>query len=240
MAEYFADDGPRARHFIEAILEGERSFGGDLQDGLSVADLQEDAIEFRSQLALLDEIGAPSPCLSVGREGQVPASLRHLDPVTLVGPSETLAAALRDLADDGDQFGTMPTSLARDSFYRRSIDFLAARFAGLRAWRDAGDVPMGMRDTVRIRQTIGGPLTDVVGCRFIVTTDTPHLSVVWSGAYFISPKSFGHPTSPVSGTMQAGTYVFGVAGGVYGNTPEWGARPVPCILPGRPTTHLHF
>jgi hypothetical protein len=87
---------------------------------------------------------------------------------------------------------------------------------------------------------MGGPPTQVSGCRFSVHTNSPGLSAYWSGAYYISPNNLGGPTTPAVGVIQAGTYVFGINGGAYGNkTVQWDTNKV-CSLPGVPSVHLQY
>src|SRR3546814_13319664 len=66
---------------------------------------------------------------------------------------------------------------------------------------------------LRILQRNRGKYIQTPGCNFTVTTNSPGLRVFWSGAYWISPRYFGHPTSPTLSVLQSGTYIFGVAGG---------------------------
>jgi len=134
---------------------------------------------------------------------------------------------------------TISLTEARANFSSRASSFLAARFAARRWFQEVGSYLEGRLGVLNLRKYAGGASAQVVGCRFSVTTNSPGLSAYWSGAYYISPNYFGAPTSPTVGVLQAGTYVFGINGGAYGNNVQWDTNAV-CTLPGSPNVHLQY
>src|ERR1700685_1925534 len=143
--------------------------------------------------------------------------------------------ALKAGGDFPQGFERMSHEEARSSFLRRAPDFLAGRIAAV---RDSNDDrrsassrgilnilrrirPPPSNETLNIPQYSGGGRISVPGCLFSVSTDSTGLRVFWSGAYYISGNYFGHPTSPAKSVLQAGSYVFGVDGGAYGNVVQW-------------------
>ena len=59
-----------------------------------------------------------------------------------------------------------------------------------------------------------------------------------SGCRVTTGQYFGAPTTPAIGTLQSGTYVFGVDGGAYTSV-QWDKTAI-CTLPGQPSVHLNF
>ena len=92
---------------------------------------------------------------------------------------------------------------------------------------------------LNLRQHSHGPQISAPGCSFEVSSNSTGLRVFWSGSYFISANYFKHPTSPVFGVLQSGTYIFGVDGGDYGNEVRLDTVAV-CSLPGEPSVHLNL
>ncbi len=161
--------------------------------------------------------------------------------------------ALKPEGDFSRGFGTMPRDEARSSFLRRATDFLAGRIAAVRDFSDdrrSGSSrpilnifqrlrPPPSKETLNILQHSGGGRISVPGCLFSVSTNSAGLRVFWSGAYYITGNYFGHPTSPTKSVLQAGSYVFGVDGGAYGNVVQWDTSAL-CTLPGKRSVHLNY
>ena len=101
-----------------------------------------------------------------------------------------------------------------------------------------GGDPPHASTIISIPPTHSSPAARVNGCQFTVNTNTSGLRVFWSGAYYITSHFFGAPTTPAVGTLQSGTYIFGVDGGAYTNI-QWDRTAV-CSLPGQPSVHLNF
>ena len=134
---------------------------------------------------------------------------------------------------------TLTPSEARRSFSVRAREFLATRLAGLRR-RDEKLYGYGLPpQRFVVDQFIGGPVTRVSGYQFSINTRSAGLTAHWSGVYYISPNYLGAPTTPASGVLQAGTYVFGVSGGKYGASVQWDAKAV-CSLPGNKSVYLNY
>lgn len=251
MAEYNERDAERAEKIIAGVFEGERR-GGEFEEGLSIADIEDDTALFRAELNIVESTDSYFPALEIA-DGLVPVSLtsffydagppitRHLSLRTPFWDiySDWMRYALRDRARIFGDEPTLSPGQARESFFDRARIFLATRLAGLRSRPSAG-APPGPPPTLNLPQFLGGPPTSTVaGCHFSVKTNSPGLAVYWSGAYFISANYLGSPTSPAVGVLQAGTYVFGINGGAYGNRVRWDKKKV-CSLPGLPSVHLPY
>jgi len=123
------------------------------------------------------------------------------------------------------------------TFRRLTIEFVATRIAGVE--RLSRLARQGRRAVMlSFPQRRPGRPVKTPGCNFKVTTNSNGLRVFWSGASYVLPSYFSHPTSPVSSTLQAGQYLFGVDGGAYGNAIQWDHNAI-ISLPG-PTTQVHL
>jgi hypothetical protein len=139
-----------------------------------------------------------------------------------------------------DGFTSMDREEARATFVRRATDFVATRIAAVRGFRNRAPDQAGPRPSVlSLRQVLRGRQVATPGCHFTVSSNSSGLRVFWSGAYYVTPNNFNHPTSPTSSVLQSGTYIFGVDGGAYGNNIQWDLN---CVvsLPGLPYAHLNF
>jgi hypothetical protein len=153
---------------------------------------------------------------------------------------DTLSEGIkRGTARFGDDATMLSPAEARETFVRGASEFLAARIAGCRFFRGGRPPPDKPPPELSMHKFIGGPPTKVAGCLFSVHTKSPGLSAYWSGAYLISSNYHGAPTTPATGVLQAGTYVFGVNGGAYGNPIQWDLNKV-CTLPGTPSVTLDY
>jgi hypothetical protein len=180
------------------------------------------------------------------RERRLAGALGALDRSDTSHPSPTLflTSTTRLLASRAGPrpFGgvmTLTPSEARRSFSVRAREFLATRLAGLRR-RDEKLYGYGLPpQRFAVDRFIGGPVTQVSGCQFSVNTRSAGLTAHWSGIYYISPNYLGAPTTPASGVLQGGTYVFGVSGRKYGASVQWDTNAV-CSLPGNASVNLHY
>jgi hypothetical protein len=255
MAEYTEDEARRAGRIVGNLLSRERS-GFDLQQGLSIVDVEDDSDEFLGDLEILSAIGVDVPALRIGDKDSVPVSLSLIGPESFplrrrgrfspfFGPyfrDYLLDYYHRVLRADGDfvrGFERMSREQAQSSFLRRATDFLAVRIAAVRDFDDDRRRGGPSRATLNILQRPGGARISVPGCLFSVSTNSEGLRVFWSGGYYISGNYFGHPTTPAKGVLQAGSYVFGVDGGAYGDDVQWDTSAL-CTLPGEPSVHLNY
>jgi hypothetical protein len=142
--------------------------------------------------------------------------------------------------EQDNQFDSIGAMEAQEIFKSRAINFLATRMDSVRNFRERGfEENWGQHALLSFRQKAGGPKVTTPGCSFNVSTNSNGLRVFWSGAYYISPNYFSHPTSPATSVLQSGIYLFGVDGGVYGNTIQWDVSAV-VSLPGNPYIHLNY
>lgn len=131
---------------------------------------------------------------------------------------------------------------ARGAFTERAVEFLATRITSVRNFNE-GETrereKWGRTASLNLTQNFGGRKVTTPGCYFSVSTNSNGLRVFWSGAYYVAPNYFSHPTSPATSVLQAGTYIFGIDGGAYGNTIQWDTNAV-TSLPGNPFVHLNY
>lgn len=248
MADYSQQELAAAQRIIRGLFNGEVSTR-DFGEGVAIADIEEDTARFAGDLIFLEEIGADVPAMRLGTERSdlVPVDLQHYLSINNF-PAVTTSRSLRrgffreywyywmdDLRDIiGRSEVSLPMKEARSTYDRLAADFLANRIAGARELRGGARASF-----LSLFQKKKGSRIPVPGCTFSVTTNSAGLRVLWSGGYVISPKFFAAPTSPVSSTLQSGTYVFGVDGGAYGNSPQWDTTGL-VTLPGNPSLHLNF
>jgi hypothetical protein len=249
MAEYSRTDASRARHIVEGLLTEDRSREIEVPERTSIADLQTDAAQFQREMELAEALRTDVPVLELDGGPPAPFSLGGLDANRFnAGPHGSLVGFYLNWQIDTRRYvrslidalrervaGVSFVSIAnaREFFRDRATEFLAHRI-----WfgRSAGP---GVGPNVRLPPSAGAPTSTLPGCQFVVSTNNHGLTVYWSGAYFIAPNFFGHPTSPAVSVLQAGTYVFGVAGGAYSAGVHWDHNAV-CTLPGQPVVHLNY
>ena len=259
MVEYSEGAARRAEEIAAALLERETR-RLDLEDGLSIIDVEAHAAEFREDLEILSHVGIDVPSIRIGDGGPVPVSLSYLTfggfpsqprfygarrwrrypGILFEMEAEYISRAIRNGYAPIEGLETISAEVARANFLRRATDFLATRISAIRAFRGRGSgapPPLGM-NFLNILQRSGGPRITAPGCSFSVSSNSSGLRVFWSGAYYISPNYFGHPTTPTVSVLQSGAYVFGVDGGAY-STVQWDTTAI-CSLPGKPSVHLNF
>lgn len=251
MAEYTDNDLNRAAGIVEGLQseDGRARRFDDLQEGLSIADVHANATTFFQELELVGYFDVGFPAVRLGDRGLVPVSLRESIGRGLPG----IGFPLRDfppdfwyrlvydaLRDRRERFGevTLSPSEARNTFITRASEFLATRLAALRSFGAGGTPPGPPPSVLTLPKYVGGPPTKVSGCLFQVHSNTSGLTAHWSGAYYIAWNYHGAPTTPAKGTLQAGTYVFGVSGGAYTSV-QYDPNSV-CTLPGTPSVHLQY
>lgn len=241
-----------ARSIVERLLGPEQA-QIELEDDLVISDLEADAMEFTAELDFMDRIGEDIPAVRLADEGLVPVSLTAIfGPLWSSPPYRRFYEYedeyyfwwrwIRDwLKKSGSFHGlvTMPGEMARSTFLRRATDFLAIRIATIRDFRRREQDREDAFSLLNLPQRARGPRVLTPGCNFTVSTNSAGLRVFWSGAYWISPNYFSHPTTPAVGVLQSGTYVFGVDGSAYGDQIQWDFNAV-VTLPGNSRVHLNF
>lgn len=238
MARHTDEDLDRASRVLDSLFDRD---GRDekLDEGVSIADVEADTRQFLIELSIVEDAHTEFPAARLGDE---------LVPISFLKNGTPWGTGLLGLYPYGfyrdwllrDRLADEPTlrpAAARRTFIRRAGEFIATRIAGVRALRE--DDPSGAHPALTMPQRIGHSPASVPGCHFSVHTASPGLIAHWSGAYYISPNYLGAPTTPAVGILQAGTYVFAVTGGAYGNTPQWDLNSV-CTLPGTPSVSLVY
>lgn len=252
MVDYTEEDLGRASRIVDSLFEGERQIDG-IEHGASIIDVEVNTRQFVAELDVLADFDLRFPAVKLGDGELVPVSLGAITPPLVGGIwtrgllpkmhrspywDEYFDYARRGLEQALKEVPTLPIETARKTFMTRARKFLATRYAGVRAQRskDSRFTPLS---NLNMAQYIGGPPVAMPGCHFYVHTNSPGLTAYWSGAYYISSNYLGAPTTPAVGVLQAGTYVFGVAGGAYRNTLQWDMNAV-CTLPGTSSVHLNY
>jgi hypothetical protein len=248
--EYSEEEAHYAQNIAASLLRDGADAARDLEPGFSIEDVESDAGQFNDDLDSLEEIGQEMPALKVAEGPPVPMSLSLFFPQGFWLTSHRLPRFLRyefwrDLREVGsrypeDRVTYLEPSQARENFQFRVVDFLANRLAAVR--RERGKEPGDRRPTdcyLHLPQYRGGPSTSIPGCAFSVLTQSSGLSAYWSGAYYVKKNYHGAPTSPAIAPLQAGTYIFGVNGGAYGDDIRWDHNKI-CTLPGSPSVQLPF
>lgn len=257
MAEYSREDSAYAEQILGRLIEGEAR-DLELEPGLAVADLEQDARQFSDEMELLDDFDAPCPAMRIDGE-RVPVSLllafransgwfpgfppgfgksryRRMTPDLYYGMDEYFRYWSQ--GNGSDEYPVMEREEARGAFARRAIHFLSTRVAAVRNWRNhEGHQPWPGISILSFRPSLKA--APAPGCNFTVSTNSSGLRVFWSGAYYVSPNNFNSPTTPTSSVLQSGTYIFGIDGGAYGNTIHWDQNLV-VSLPGNPYAHLNY
>ena len=256
MVGYSDTDAKYAKEIVRSLLS-EEPRRVELEGSLVVSDLEADCAEFAADLDLLSEVGADVPAARIAGEYLVPVAMSlayggiwpRLPPPGPRGNRRRWrhhpfllewahwAHDWGRIVEDRPGLETMPREQAKDSFISRATEFLARRIAAVRG-SDSGQgrFPVSF---LNLPPVAGVPRISTPGCNFTVSTNSPGLRVFWSGAYRISSNYFSHPTTPATGVLQAGTFVFGVDGGAYGNGIQWDLDAV-VGLPGNPHVHLNY
>jgi len=259
MAEYSRQDAEYAANVVRRLLNRE-SEGLELEPDVAVSDVESDASAFSDELALLEDLNANVPAVRISEE-KVPVSLsfafgrsagwpllppfgprlerpwrRH--PFFYEYAYDYLRTILRE-DREFDGFTSLNREEARETFLRRATDFVANRIASVRIFRNRGAQTWHGVSFLSFRQLLRGQQITTPGCNFTVSSNSSGLRVFWSGAYYVTPNYFSHPTSPTAGVLQSGTYIFGIDGGAYGNNIQWDLNSV-ISLPGSPHVHLNY
>jgi hypothetical protein len=250
--EYSSDDASRAEQIASQLFEAEYLAEPqviEVEPFMSIADVEEDARDFRQQIQTIETVGQRVPAERAGDDQLVPVDTRSLNldiPTEPYGDSpagpyryERAYAALRDLYERrAPTIPTMSPNEARSAFRFRLVDFLATRLAGVRDFREGHGTAGGSQAVLlRLPPRLGAPSAPTAGATFSVATNSSGLRVHWSGYYWRSPTYFGAPTTPCSSVLQSGTYAFGVDGGAYKSL-KWDRAKV--TLPGVPSVHLNY
>jgi hypothetical protein len=251
MARYSEASEAVARSVVERLISVEPA-DFDVPDGIALPDLELDASDFTFELDLLGTYALDAPAMFLDDDGPIPVALSLILPTPWGGMDGSGLrdwAGTREFADWADHVVPLlapgrelpsgvervPREKARAGFLRRATAFLATRIAAV---HEFGSLDWAT-STLSVPRRLGAERVVVPGCDFSVSTDRYGLRVLYSGAYRIAGNYFGHPTSPVSRTLQAGDYRFGVDGGPYGNDAQWDRNGV-VTLPGPPSMHLNY
>ena len=250
MANFSENDLANAQTIIRNLFNRELQ-EVNIASNLPIADIETDIDTFITDLEILRDAEADVPAIRIGGE-LVPMTLRHFfdinnwnflfpypryyrrSPILYEWIYE-LRYLMRDNRENGE---TLSHETARSTIERLAAEFLASRIASLTEFEKRGDSGSSL-SFLNVFRRRKGPSISTPGCTFSVTANSPGLRVFWSGAYLISPKYFGSPTSPAISTLQSGTYAFGVDGGAYGNVIQWDQNAV-VSLPGTPSVHLNY
>ena len=186
----------------EAMEQEEKIAYESVKTDIYTPDVEGDVVNFAFQVSWANRFGLSLPCVPAADGYPIPISL-FPERIALIQPSK-LTEELFDRPDPW-WFAGIPelelsyvsTKESRDFFRRRLIRFLTARFSARQS-----DISTGP------------------GLQFTVETDTKGLRVHYSPAYFFEPEHvLNSPTSPVTGWIQPGRYIFGA--GPLGKKPDF-------------------
>ena len=260
MAEFSENDVQYAEQIVAQLMrDDEKTL--ELENDVVVYDLELDAERFSSELELFNAYGSNVPAMRVAGEEFVPVSIRNFYESgyrsSIPFPSNRRPRRewwrdeeffVKDWIDSGrlergvqyEGIYAISPGEARVAFTKQAVNFLATRIAAVKSFRERGNAERRVKSALlSLRQKVGGVQITTPGCHFTVSTNSSGLRVFWSGAYYVSPNYFSHPTSPATSVLQAGTYMFGVDGGAYGSTIQWDTSLV-VSLPGTPFAHLNY
>ena len=144
MVDYTDDDLQRALGIVRSLGSAEGPRLGELEDGLSVVDLQSSAEQFYNDLSLIEDFGLDFPALFLAGERRVPVALSEImHGFFPFGPyylrdfprvrsfrEEVYEELRRWRARSG--VTTLSPDEARNTFISLASEFLASRFAGRR------------------------------------------------------------------------------------------------------------
>lgn len=263
--DFSEHDKQYAKQIVGRLLSRhEERLDMELDENLVISDLESNADSFSSELDLAEEFDLSIPAIRIaGDNGYVvPVSLFSILELPYSKGSNSqidsrrrrwwrinpnlrdMIVYLRSIKNQRQlaRFQKISPDEARRAFESHAIDFLAMRIAAVGNYSEGNPKEReswGKTAQLNLLQKIGGRRVTTPGCYFSVSTNSNGLRVFWSGAYYISPNYFSHPTSPVTSILQSGTYIFGVDGGVYRNTIQWDTNAV-TTLPGSSLIHLNY
>jgi hypothetical protein len=203
----------RSAEVLTEKLMGMVNFEGDVEQeqigyesvktDIYTADVEGDVVNFAFQISWANRFGSPVPCLPVADGDPIPVSILPeypawrqrrewiIDFFYRYGPPSFFSRQYNV------EFSYQSTKQATEFFRGRLIRFLTARFSARQS--DISTSP---------------------GLQFTVETLTSGLRVHYSPAYFFEPQHvLNSPTSPVTGWIQPGRYIFGA--GPLGKEPDF-------------------
>jgi hypothetical protein len=259
--EYSDQQANQARRIVERLLALDHE-PPEIEESLVVSDVEADAAEFNAELSLLEELDADAPAVRLGDAQLVPVALtlvmglawpffqtpwnyrdrpswrRRMHPLLYEWAHIYLLPQLAH-GEAMPGFHAIPREQAKATFLAGATDFLATRIAAVQEFKRSQSGRWSSASLLNVLQRASGQRVSTPGCQFTISTNSTGLRVFWSGAYRISPNYFSHPTTPILGVLQSGTYVFGVDGGAYGNQIQWDLNAL-VTLPGAPHAHLNY
>jgi hypothetical protein len=181
------------------VIAGHVDFS-DVQTDIHTADVEGNVLNFAHQISFIRNLGRPFPCVPSGEGEPMPVSIFPDDPDWRNRPFSAEYSSSNYLLAIASKISYVSLSKATDFFQKRLEDFFTARFGGPRS-----DIAAGY----------GGS-----GLQFTVATITQGLRAHYSPAYFYDPTNvLNSPTSPVTGWIQPGRYIFGA--GPSGSPPQF-------------------
>lgn len=246
------NDTRYAEQIVNSLISTQNNVP-ELVDGLAISDLEADAAEFLAELKLLECIGLDVPAFMIEDRIQVPAAVSLVAGIPWLAPFLRSPRFFQDLqafewfgifgrwlADVLAEVDTITQAQARSTFLSQATEFLVTRIGAV---RNLGSTYLRKTSTVpllSLPQRVGGAQVSTPGCNFTVTTNSIGLRVFWSGAYYVSQNYFNHPTTPTTGVLQSGTYIFGVDGGAYGSKIAWDHKAIVSLPGPAASVHLNF
>ena len=184
MAEYSTDDTFRAEDIASRLFQPERLDRIELEESLSIADVEQDTLDFTQQVNAVESVGQRVPAARTADDELVPIDIRTLVPFEDVGPDvypygqDRAYRWLRELYER--RYPTIPTVTpdeARTTFRFRLVEFLATRIAGVRGLRE-GQANGAQAMTLHLPPRLGAQPAPAAGCTFVVSTNSSGLNAM--------------------------------------------------------------
>lgn len=211
-----------------------------VRDGLYIADVLEEARQFRIDWQILKNQGLSFPAIRFGENLDVPLALSSYSLYTglPVSPAHIQTAPfyadyVHNFVRDwerraADRRRLLPLDKAMDNVRTGLIDFLMTRIASVAEFFGSGaqkppsavalTLPKTWLSTTRVKTAGFG----------VTVHSSPNLRIHVSRAFRVNWQYFGAPSSPTQNTLPGGNYLFAADGGPYPTiTPDTGTFNIP-------------
>lgn len=241
LAEPFREE---ARRIVTKLL-GERtdapeSLGFDVRRGLYLADIDQEARQFKSEATAIRDFGLDFPAVRAAEDRIVPVALATILPYRgfpffwrYPFFPEHIRVALEDWKREKSSLRlSLNINAAMEGFRSGMVEFLATRIYSVENFFESGSPEFAVPTVaLRLPETfLGVGRIATVGFTVNVNALTAGLRIHVSPTFWRNWRFFGTPTNPVVNTLTGGIYEFGADGGPYGTTtitPDSGTFDIP-------------
>jgi len=231
------------RHIISERPQGERfrseQFVPELRsvaEDTPLRDVTNQAEQFSQDLDFAVELGLPIPMFAIPEVGKIPIlGASDAMPWIRFPPYERFISRTARTAWPDENILLESPDVAREGFFSALRQFLEYRIAGYAFWKrnyhgaEAKAYQRlrrkwtGGRQAPPVRPPPSGPPSNPLfagdgGLIVTLRCQNHHLRALASTAIGIEWHQFGSPTSPVTGILQPGLWLFAADGGVFGSS----------------------